>query len=188
MQGVHEGIFRTVDIVPNPPGAVVQPDPMMAALAPRAFRKTDRRTGRMRREKVRGRDHVDLSFEFSENRLEPPRAFEPPMAKELGVERRDDDAGSARRLPMFPKGFDDQGCEVVRMGVGSLLRGLRIVGDLLPQGKAPVRDAPISEAVHSVFAMEFQVGPVPRISVIRTPDLDAGPRVPSKDRDLPPPP
>src|SRR5467141_2678879 len=127
----------------------------MAPLAPRPLRKADRRTWRMRRKKVRGRDHADLSFEFSQHRFQPLRAFKPPMAKELGVERRDDDAGSARGLLMLPKGLNDQGCEVVRVGLGALLRGLWIVGDLLPQGKAAVRDAPVPQAVHPMFAMEF---------------------------------
>src|SRR3989442_8388045 len=36
-----------------------------------------------------------------------------------------------------------------------------------------------------MFAMNLQVGAVPRISVVRTPDLDAGPRVPRKNRDFP---
>src|SRR3989475_10793492 len=75
---------------------------------------------------------------------------------------------------------------MVRVRVRSLLCGDRIVSDLLPQGEATVRDAPIPKAVHPAPAMKFQVGAVPGISVVRTPDLDTGPRVPSKDRHLPP--
>src|SRR2546429_7552200 len=75
---------------------------------------------------------------------------------------------------------------MVRVCVRSLLCGDRIVSDLLPQGEATVRDAPIPKAVHPAPAMKFQVGAVPGISVVRTPDLDTGPRVPSKDRHLPP--
>src|SRR6267143_1812904 len=140
----------------------------------------------MYREKVRGGDGVDMSLEFSEDRFQPPRTIKPPMAKELRVERRDDDAGPAGGLVMVPKRLDDQGCEMVRMGVGSLLRSVRVVGDLLPQREAPVRDAPVPQAVHPMLAMEFQVGAVPGISVVRTPDLDAGSRVPRQDRDFPP--
>src|SRR5207253_965639 len=104
-QDVEERIFRTVDVFPDPSRAVVQPDPVVAPLAPRPLRKADGRTWRMRREKVRGGDHVDLSLEFSQDRLQPLRALEPPVAKELRVERRDDDAGSAGCLPMLPKGL-----------------------------------------------------------------------------------
>src|SRR2546428_8156881 len=74
---------------------------------------------------------------------------------------------------------------MARMGGGSLFRGIGVVGDFLPQGELPVRDTPVPQAVHPMFAMKLQVGAVPRISVVRTPDLDAGPRVPRKDRDLP---
>src|SRR5256886_8106341 len=76
-------------------------------------------------------------------------------------------------------------CNMVRMVGGSLLRGVGVVGDLLSQGELPVRDAPVPQAVHSMFAMKLQVVAVPPISVVRTPDLDAGPRVPRKDRDFP---
>src|SRR5947208_10224852 len=94
----------------------------------------------MRREKVRRGDHVDLPLEFSQDRFQPPRALEPPVAKELRVERRDNDAGSARCLPMFPKGLDDQRCEMVRMGLGSLPGGIRGVQNHLLQSEPPVRD------------------------------------------------
>src|SRR5207247_8883657 len=40
-------------------------------------------------------------------------------------------------------------------------------------------------SVQPIVAMKLQVGAVPRISVVRTPDLDAGPRVPRKNRDFP---
>src|SRR5437660_2639154 len=140
----------------------------------------------MRREKVRGSRHVDLSLEFSQDRFQPPRALEPPVAKELRVERRDDDAGSARGLPMFPKGLDDQRCEMVRMGLGSLPGGIRVVQHLLPQSEAPVCDAPVPQSVHPVFAVEFQVGAVPGVSIVGAPHLDARPRVPREDRDFAP--
>src|SRR5438552_2874896 len=84
-RGLDERIFRAIHFLPNPARVVIQPDPMMTALAPRAF-----------------------------------------------------------------------------------------------------REAPIPRGVHPAPAMKFQVGAVPGISVVRTPDLDTGPRVPSKDRHLPP--
>ena len=37
-QDVEERIFRTVDVFPDPSRAVVQPDPVVAPLAPRPFR------------------------------------------------------------------------------------------------------------------------------------------------------
>src|SRR5438132_14233479 len=79
----------------------------------------------------------------------------------------------------------NQRCQRVRMGGGSLLRGIGVVGDLLSQGELPVRDTPVPQAVRPMFAMKLQVAAVPRISVVRTPDLDAGPRVPRKNRDFP---
>src|SRR5256712_13225108 len=71
------------------------------------------------------------------------------------------------------------------MGGGALLRSVGVVGDFPPQGGLRVRDTPVRQAVHPMFAMKLQVGAVPRISVVRTPDLDAGPRVPRKNRDFP---
>src|SRR3989440_9154808 len=184
-QGVDERVFRSVHFLPNPSGTVVQPDIVMASLAPRSFRNLDGRAGRMRREKIRGSDRVDVSLQFSQNRFQPRWALEPPVAKEFRVERRDDDAGSARGLLMLMESLEDQRCKMVRMGGGSLLRGVGVVGDLLSQGELPVRDTPVPQAVHPMFAMKLEVGAVPRISVVRTPDLDAGPRVPRKNRDFP---
>src|SRR5437879_9388847 len=86
---------------------------------------------------------------------------------------------------MLMESLEDQRCKMVRMGGGSLLRGVGVVGDLLSQGELPVRDTPVPQAVHPMFAMKLQVGAVPRISVVRTPDLDAGPRVARKNRDFP---
>src|SRR2546428_13299640 len=71
------------------------------------------------------------------------------------------------------------------MGGGSLVRGVGSVGHVPANGALPVRDTPVPQAVHPMFAMKLQVGAVPRISVVRTPDLDAGPRVPRKNRDFP---
>src|SRR2546421_4646353 len=184
-QGVDERVFRAVHFLPNPSGPVVQPDIVMASLAPRPFRNLDGRAGRMRREKIRGRNRIDVSLQFSQNRFQPRWALEPPVAKEFRVERSDDDAGSARGLLMLMESLEDQRCKMVRMGGGSLLRGVGVVGDLLSQGELPVRDTPVPQAVHPMFAMKLQVGAVPRISVVRTPDLDAGPRVPRKNRDFP---
>ena len=108
------------------------------------------------------------------------------MAKEFRVEGRHNDACATRCLMVFPKSVDDEGCEVLRVGLRSFLRGHRIVGNLFGQGDAPVGDPPVSEAVLPVLAVKFQVGAVSRISVIRAPDLDAGPRVPREDRHFPP--
>src|SRR3989454_11643747 len=159
---------------------------LTCSLTPRPFRNLDGRAGRMRREKIRGSDRVDVSLQFSQNRFQPRWSLEPPVAKEFRVERRDDDAGSARGLLMLMESLEDQRCKMVRMGGGSLLRGVGVVGDLLSQGELPVRDTPVPQAVHPMFAMKLQVGAVPRISVVRTPALDAGPRVPRKNRDFPP--
>ena len=108
------------------------------------------------------------------------------MAKEFRVEGRHDDARATRGLLVFPKPVDDEGCEVLRVGLRAFLRGHRIVGNLFGQGDAPVRDPPVSKAVPPVLAVKFQVGAVSGISVIGAPDLDAGPRVPREDRYLPP--
>src|SRR5437870_7889532 len=45
-QGVDEPVFRAVHFLPNPSGTVVQPDIVMASLAPRSFRNLDGRAGR----------------------------------------------------------------------------------------------------------------------------------------------
>src|SRR5437764_12860850 len=87
---------------------------------------------------------------------------------------------------MFPKGLDDQRCEVVRMGLGSGPGGTRVVQHLLRQSESPVCDAPVPQSVHPVFAVEFQVGAVPGVSIVGAPHLDARPRVPREDRDFTP--
>src|SRR5207244_10120572 len=46
-RGLDERIFRAIHFLPNPARVVIQPDPMMTALAPRAFREADRGTRRM---------------------------------------------------------------------------------------------------------------------------------------------
>src|SRR5207247_9061694 len=108
------------------------------------------------------------------------------MAKEFRVEGRHDDARATRGLLVFPKIVDDEGCEVLRVALRSFLRAHRIVGNLFGQGDAPVGDPPVSEAVPPVLPVKFQVGAVSGISVIRAPDLDAGPRVPRESRHLSP--
>src|SRR5438034_11723525 len=95
---------------------------------PRSFRNLDGRAGRMRREKIRGSDRIDVSLQFSQNRFQPRWALEPPVAKEFRVERRDDDAGSARGLLMLMESLEDQRCKMVRMGGASLLRSVGVVG------------------------------------------------------------
>src|SRR5206468_10324485 len=121
-QGVDERVFRAVHFLPNPSGTVIQPDIVMAALAPRSFRNLDGRAGRMRREKLRGSDRIDVSLQFSQNRFQPRCALEPPAAKEFRVERRDDDGGPARGLLMFMESPDDQRRTVDGMVGASLLR------------------------------------------------------------------
>src|SRR5207253_1857345 len=130
--------------------------------------------------------HFDLALESSEHGLQPLWTFKPPMAKEFRVERRHDDPSATRGLMVFPKSVEDEGREVLRVGLRSFLRAHRIVGNLFGQGDAPVGDPPVSEAVPPVLPVKFQVGAVSRISVIRAPDLDAGPRVPRESRHLSP--
>src|SRR5438552_17572029 len=108
------------------------------------------------------------------------------MAKAFRGEGRHDDARATRGLLVFPKSVDDEGCEVLRVALPSFPRAHRIVGNLFGQGDAPVGDPPVSEAVRPVLPGKFQVGAVSRISVIRAPDLDAGPRVPRESRHLSP--
>src|SRR5437867_12004798 len=108
------------------------------------------------------------------------------MAKEFRVEGRHDDARATRGLLVFPKSVDDEGPEVLRVGLRSFLRAPRVVGNLFGQGDAPVGDPPVSDAVPPELPVKFQVGAVSRISAIRAPDLDAGPRIPREDRAFPP--
>src|SRR3989442_5814556 len=184
-QGVDERVFRAVHFLPNPSGTVVQPDIVMASLATRPFRNLDGRAGRMRREKIRGRDRIDVSLQFSQNRFQPRWALEPPVAKEFRVERRDDDAGSARGLLMLMESLEDQRCKMVRMGGGSLLRGVGVVGAFLSQWELPVPGTPVPQAFHPMLAMKLQVVAVPRISVVITPDLEAAPPFLRMNRDVP---
>src|SRR5437016_13672650 len=100
------------------------------------------------------------------------------MAKEFRVEGRHDDARATRGLLVFPKSVDDEGCEVLRVGLRSFLRAHRIVGNLLGQGAAPVADPPVSEDLRPVLPVKFQSGAVSGISVIAAPALAAGPRAP----------
>src|SRR5438093_10571218 len=95
------------------------------------------------------------------------------MAKEFRVEGRHDDARATRGLLVFPKSVDDEGCEVLRVGLRSFLRAHRIVGNLFGQGDAPVGDPPVSEAVRPVLPVKLQVRAVSAISLIVAPTLDS---------------
>src|SRR2546422_10119594 len=135
----------------------------MAPLAPRSFRTLDGGAGRMRREKIRGSDRIDVSLQFSPNRFQPRWALEPPVAKEFRVERRDDDAGSARGLLMLMESLEAQRCKRVRMGGGSLLRSVGGAGAFLSRGELPVRDTPAARTAHPTFATRLQVSAVRRL-------------------------
>src|SRR5437016_14115250 len=104
------------------------------------------------------------------------------MAKEFRVEGRHDDARATRGLLVFPKSVDDEGCEVLRVGLRSFIRAHRIVGNLFCQGDAPVGDPPVSEAVRPALPVKFQVGALSAISVMGAPDLGGGPRFPRAER------
>src|SRR2546428_11378821 len=102
-RGLDERIFRAIHFLPNPARVVIQPDPMMTALAPRAFREADRGTRRMLGEKARGGCRLGLSFEFLKHGLPAPRALQPPTAKKLGVGGGDDGARMAGGRVVVPK-------------------------------------------------------------------------------------
>src|SRR2546422_7344906 len=91
-RGLDERIFRAIHFLPNPARVVIQPDPMMTALAPRAFREADRGTRRMLGEKARGGGRPGPALGVVKHGRAPPPTPEPPMATELRVEERADDA------------------------------------------------------------------------------------------------
>src|SRR5437867_161610 len=142
---IHERILCAVHQVPDPARVVVEPDAVAPALAPGALGERDHGGWRDLEEVLRGGCGGNVALEATEDRLEPYRALEPPVAEELGVERCDDDTGPARRAVMGPKGFSDGRHEVVRVGSGPLGRCARIVRGLVVEGHGPTRDAPVPE-------------------------------------------
>src|SRR3990170_2317915 len=120
-------------------------------------------------------DNGHVRLELPQDGLEPPRALEPPMAEELRVEVSDDDARAPRLVRMLAKRLPYEAGKMGRVGSDPILRGRGVVGNLRVERKTAVRDPPIPESTRSLLPMEFQVRAVPRIAVVRAPDLHAGP-------------
>src|SRR3989442_3310613 len=94
-RGLDERIFRAIHFLPNPARVVIQPDPMMTALAPRAFREADRGTRRMLGEKARGGCRPHPFLEVLKDRPPPPPTPVTPKAQKTRVAGRDDHAQMA---------------------------------------------------------------------------------------------
>src|SRR5262245_36776841 len=92
-------ITRVVQRGVDPVVRSVQPDLVIASLAPARRSWKARRYGRRVREDVPGRgerDGVLVVRELADEEIEPLRALEPPVAEQLGVVRRDEARHPAR--------------------------------------------------------------------------------------------
>src|SRR2546427_8084285 len=105
------------------------------------------------------------------------------MAEQLRVERRDDGAGPPGRGAVGPEGLAHGPEEMVCMGPGPILRGLRVVRELVVEGERSTCDPPVPEPAGPLLAVELEIRAVPGITVVRAPHLDARPRIPREDGD-----
>src|SRR5207249_8954837 len=156
-------------------GAAVEPDPVVAPLAPRAFRQRQGRARRHRRERLAERRARDVAaLHLARDALEPQGPLEPPVTKELGVVGRADEG---RSLARAREGVHYQVDEVARLEADLLDGGLRVVDRLGPEVALVVGDPPEPEPPGEVLLVELEVGVVPGVTLLAAPHLHRGPRV-----------
>ena len=89
------------------------------------------------------------------------RPLEPPMSKQLGIERRDANALPARAVTVFAQHLPHHVAEM--LGVFVQLGGhiVGIIRVLVAEASFVVGDFPISQAALAVFFVEFEIDPLP---------------------------
>src|SRR5262249_35205361 len=134
--------LRAVHAVPRPLGVRIEPDSMVASLAPRPFRERDARPRWHRGQRLAQRHRRDPGGrETARHVLQPRGSFEPPVPEQLGIVGRADDtarAGLARRVA-------HQLDEVARLHARHARAFGRVVWLLGPQIAGAVGDAPEPE-------------------------------------------
>ncbi len=112
--------------------------------------------------------------------LEPLRAFEPPVAKELGVEGRRED-GRYGVVHGGVEGFPDEVDEVGGVGLGALDGAGGVVGLLVGHVDAGAGDGPVTMTAGPALLVEVEVVAVAGVAEVARPDLGAGAGVAGKD-------
>ena len=114
--------------------------------------------------------------------FEPLRAFEPPVAEELGVEGRAEDGGHRivhGRVEGFPREMD----EVGGVDLGTLGGAGRVVGLLVGHVDVGAGDGPVAMTAGPALLVEVEIVAVAGIAEVARPDLSAGGGVAGKDGD-----
>ena len=112
--------------------------------------------------------------------LEPLRAFEPPVAEELGVEGRGED-GRDGIVHAGVDGFPDEMDEVGGVGLGALGGAGGIVGLLVGHVDVGAGDGPVAMTAGPAFLVEVEVVAVAGIAEVAGPDLGTGAGVAGED-------
>ena len=176
--------LRRGDLLPVRDRVVVPPDLEVAAAAPCPGGHADSLRAR-RRERLARRPGHDTgpARELLEDGGEEVDALEPPMAEELEVEHRDDRGALAVRERRRALEEVD---EVRRVGVQRLGDAGGLVGELVAEVEAGVRDAPVPVAARSALLVELEVPSVTRVPDLAGPDLLRRERVAGEDADASP--
>src|SRR6059036_3733208 len=133
--------FGAVDAVPRPFGVAVEPDTVIAALAPTPFGQGERRARRDPGERLaeRRRRHT-AAHHLAGDVLEPERALEPPVTEELRVVGRADERWA------LGGGLGERGRheldEVTGLEADLLDGERRLILELAAEVAGVVRDAP----------------------------------------------
>ena len=155
---------------------------MIAVHAPGAFREAQRRARRMVRQVARGgnRPHAGLVAQLAIHPGQEVHSLEPPVPKQLRIERRHDDPGA-----MLCGDAGEQLRKMARMLSDPAVCGARLVGPLRPEIDVGSGDPPQFEAARPADLVEFEVPLVPWVPAMPAPHLHRGARIPHQRRHAP---
>lgn len=168
----HAALGAVFDF-PHPAGVVVDPDGVVAFLAPGAFGESHGFVGDVVVEGFLGGHEFDFGVvgEGEDDVAEELRAFEPPVSEEFGVEGGDADALAIVGVLVFAEDvFDgvDEVCGLFEDFSGDVVG---VVGVFIAEAGFVVGDFPVSEAAVVVFFVEFEVLSSAGVSDGSGPDL-----------------
>ena len=113
--------------------------------------------------------------------IEPARSFEPPMAEQLRIEGRADQALPAGLCVMLVDNGSREADEVLRVLPDPAFDDARIVNFLVRQVGLAVSHAPVPVSAGEFLLVKIEVMAVARIPVLPAPDLQTGARIPRED-------
>src|SRR5512134_3012211 len=112
---------------------------------------------------------------------EEVETFEPPVAEQFRIERRDDDAAGRAGPAAGDPG--EQAGEMGRVAGGPVSRHWGLVGTLVPEVRPGSGDPPELEATRPADLVELQVPLVARVPLLAAPYLERGAGIPDQGGD-----